>query len=213
MSISAPDAADLSIRPITPQDKQALLRGFERLGEASRYRRFLSPHQRLSDAELRYFTEVDHHDHEALVAIDPVTTEGVGVARYVRSRDDPARAELAVAVVDDWQRRGVGTRLIMALADRARQEGITAFTAIVLADNEMMLNLAGELGDVRIEHRELGTIETVVDLPEQGPARLRDLLRTVARGDLTPFAWHRRPNGRSPEPGQAGPPTSAEGSA
>jgi hypothetical protein len=69
-------------------------------------RRFLAPHGRLTESELRYFTEVDHHDHEALVAIDPNTGHCTGVARYVRSTDDPAVAELAVAVVDGWQRQG-----------------------------------------------------------------------------------------------------------
>ena len=68
-------------------------------------------------AELSYLTEVDHHDHEALVAVDPETNEGVGVARFVRSAEDPAVAELAVAVADDWQGQGVGS----LLAGRAGQ--------------------------------------------------------------------------------------------
>lgn len=101
------------------------------LSDTSRYRRFLSPDGRLSESELRYFTEVDH-DHEALVAIDSRAGEGVGVARCNRSREDPPAAELAIAVVDDWQRRGVGTRLATALAERARKEGIAVFTGLVL---------------------------------------------------------------------------------
>lgn len=141
-----PAAGELVIRPISPEDGPALVDGFERLSDASRYRRFLSPHDHLSAAEVRYFTEVDHHDHEALVAVDPQTGAGVGVARYVRSKEDPQEAEIAIAVVDDWQRQGVGTRLASALADRAREEGISVFTGLVLAENELMLSLAGELG-------------------------------------------------------------------
>lgn len=177
----------LLIRPISPNDKQLLVQAFERLSERSRYRRFLSPHERLSDAELRYFTEVDHRDHEALVAIDPNTGEGVGVARYIRSRTDPTVAELAVAVVDDWQGKGVGSRLTSALADRARGERVTSFSAIVHAENELMLNLLSDLGRVRDVHRELGTVELTVDLPETGLGRLKRLLRGVAHGDITPF--------------------------
>jgi GNAT superfamily N-acetyltransferase len=181
----------LLIRPISPDDKQQLVEGFQRLGERSRYRRFLSPHEHLSEAELRYFTEVDHHDHEALIAIDPDSHEGVGVARYVRSTSEPSAAELAVAVVDDWQGRGVGGRLAAALADRAREEGITSFTALVLADNQLMLNLLHDhdLGRVRVLHSELGTVELTVDLPEAGlgtcpgcSERLRGDVR--ARGHL-----------------------------
>ena len=174
----------LLIRPISPADKQQLVDNFRRLGEQSRYRRFLSPHAHLSAAELRYFTEVDHHDHEALIAIDPDTCEGVGVARYVRSASESSTAELAVAVVDDWQSRGVGGRLAAALADRARQEGITSFTALVLADNQLMLNLLRDLGRVRVVNRELGTAELTVDLPETGLGHLPRLLGAVARGNV-----------------------------
>jgi GNAT superfamily N-acetyltransferase len=184
-------AADLDIRPIRADDKEQLKAGFERLSETSRYRRFLSPHDELSDEELRYFTEIDHHDHEALVAINPHTGEGVGVARYVRSEEDPEVAELAVAVVDDWQRRGVGTRLAAALADRAREEGITAFTGLVLADNQLMLNLADELGQVRTGPREHGTVELAIDLAEHGPGQLLRWLRAVATGDLKAWPIHR----------------------
>jgi GNAT superfamily N-acetyltransferase len=171
---------------------------FERLSDRSRYRRFLSPHDRLSATELRYFTEVDHHDHEALVAVDPDTNEGVGVARFVRSKTDPSVAELAVAVVDDWQGQGVGSRLAAALVARARAEGITGFTALVLADNQLMLNLLADLGRVRVVHSEGGTVELTVELPETDLGHLRRLLRALARGDILPIrAGSRSPPGAS----------------
>jgi uncharacterized OsmC-like protein/GNAT superfamily N-acetyltransferase len=182
----AGDAGALVIRPIEPGDKQALIDGFEHLSDESRYRRFLSPRGRLSTAELRYFTEVDHRDHEALVALDPRTDQGIAVARYIRSTDDPTVAELAVAVIDDWQARGVGSRLVAALADRAREEGVTRFSAYVLADNELMLNLLEDLGTVRVIHNELGTVELTVDLTESGIVRLKRFLGAIARGELVP---------------------------
>jgi GNAT superfamily N-acetyltransferase len=177
----------LLIRPIDPDDKDRLLEGFGRLRDRSRYRRFLSPHAVMSASELRYFTEVDHHDHEALVAIEPDTQLGVGVARYVRSTTDPTVAELAIVVVDEWQGKGVGGRLTAALADRARAEGITSFSALVLAENDVMLSLLEDLGSVREVHREQGTVELTVELPEKGLGRLRRVLRAVARGDIIPF--------------------------
>jgi hypothetical protein len=96
-----PTAETLLIRPISPDDKQQFIEAFERLSDRSRYRRFLSARRRLSTADVRYLTQVDHHDHEALVAIDPESGTGVGVARYVRLTTNPHVAELAVAVVDD----------------------------------------------------------------------------------------------------------------
>jgi GNAT superfamily N-acetyltransferase len=160
----------LLIRPIEPNDKGRLVEGFERLSDRSRYRWFLSPHAVMSPSELRYFTEVDHHDHEALVAIDTDTQLGVGVARYVRSTTDLTVAELAVAVVHEWQGKGVGGRLTAALADRARAEGITSFSALVLAENDVMLNLLEDLG-MREVHREQGTVELTVEGPRSPAAR------------------------------------------
>lgn len=176
----------LEIRPIERDDKEALLRGFERLSERSRYRRFLTPHDTLTADELRYFTEVDHRDHEALVALDPDTGEGVGVARYVRSTEDPTAAELAVAVVDDRQGQGVGSRLVAALAKRARSEGITSFTGLLLAENAEMLAVMRDLGEVRELERGSGTVTVAVDLPESGLGRIAALLRAVAAGQLKP---------------------------
>jgi GNAT superfamily N-acetyltransferase len=189
-------AESLEIRPIAPEDKRALAKGFERLSPQSRYRRFLSPHEELTPRELRYFTEVDHHDHEALVAVKPSDGEGIGVARYVRSREDPAEAEVAVAVIDEWQGQGVGTRLLTGLAERARQEGISRFTGLVLADNDVMLNLLGELGTVRTEGIEDGAVSVSVDLSETGLGHLGRLLRAIARGELRPAPLTRLPGRR-----------------
>ena len=75
------DVGALEIRPVRSDDKPDLVRGFEQLGDESRYQRFMSARNLLSEAELRYFSEVDHHDHEALIAIDLRTGKGVGVAR------------------------------------------------------------------------------------------------------------------------------------
>jgi len=65
------DGTQVVIRPIEPSDADAMRAGFERLSLESRYERFLSPMDHMSTAMVRYFTDVDHHDHEALVAFDP----------------------------------------------------------------------------------------------------------------------------------------------
>lgn len=184
-------SAAVEIRPIAPEDKQKLLDGFERLSERSRYRRFLAPHGRLSASELRYFTEVDHRDHEALVALDPVSGEGIGVARFVRSETDPSSAEISFAVVDDRQRQGVGSRLAGALVERAREEGITTFTAILLANNDEMRGLLDDLGRVRVLRRERGTVEVSIEFPVSALDRLRSIFRHTGLEELRALApWH-----------------------
>jgi GNAT superfamily N-acetyltransferase len=126
---------ELEIRPIEPEDKAALAAAVDQSSDEAVYRRFLNPHGRLTASELRYLTEVDHRDHEALLAVDPGSSKSVGVARYVRDRERRDSAEIAVAVLEAWQGRGVGKALLHRLADRARDEGITQFTALMLSDN------------------------------------------------------------------------------
>lgn len=177
------DGSAVLVRPIEPSDSDLLRAGFERLSDESRYRRFLSPVARLSESQLRYLTDVDHRDHEALIAIDPDSGEAVAVARYVRT--DAETAEFAVTVVDDWQGRGLGTAVLELLTGRARDEGIMRFGALLLAGNAEMLELLGRLGPVRTLAREQGTVAVEVELPPGGAGeRLRSLLRLVAAGSV-----------------------------
>ncbi len=176
------DRSRVTVRPIRPDDAEPLRAGFERLSEESRYRRFLSPMYKLSEPMLRYLTEVDHHDHEALIAVVADGTV-VGVARSVRSRSDPQVAEVAVTVADDWQGRGLGTALLGLLADRARGEGIRCFSALMLDTNRDMLDLFEDLGPIRIIERGSGTTELEITLPRSGAGpHLDELLRGSASG-------------------------------
>lgn len=168
------------LRQIRPEDAQPLARAFERLSEESRYRRFLSSVSRLSASQLRYMTEVDHHDHEALVAIGPDRAL-LGVARSVRSIQDRGSAEAAVVVADDWHGLGLGTALLELLAVRARAEGIDRFLALLLAENQEIIDLFEGLGRVRILGRGSGTVEIEVSLPPSGVGpELQELLRGSA---------------------------------
>jgi RimJ/RimL family protein N-acetyltransferase len=140
------DGSEVLVRPVQRTDAPLLADGFARLSARSRRMRFLTVKKELSPAELRYFTEIDHHDHEALGAVDRADGRGVGVARYVRSADDSQAAEIAVTVVDEWQGRGLGTVLMAQLSERARGAGIRRFIALVAADNVAMAGLARTVG-------------------------------------------------------------------
>ena len=108
-------------------------------------------------------TDVDHCDHEALGAADPATGEGVGIARYIREPGADS-AEIAVTVDDDWQGRGVGTALLVRLADRARAAGIRRFTGLILAENAPMRALMAKLGNPESHNAGDGTVEASVPL-------------------------------------------------
>jgi GNAT superfamily N-acetyltransferase/nucleotide-binding universal stress UspA family protein len=185
------DGAVITVRAIEPEDRHALAAGFEALSPESRYRRFFSGVSDLTGRQLDYLTRVDHHDHEALVAL---TDDGkvMGVARYVRT--GPGEAEPAVAVADDWQGRGVGSVLLGALAERALDEGVTHFNAIVLAANPEAIAVLGRLGDASIS-RHGSELEMRIPLasPDRPATPLRVLLQAVANGTLDPALtfWQR----------------------
>lgn len=176
------------IRQIQPADAALLAEGFARLSVQSRWLRFLTSKSELSPAELRYFTEVDHHNHEALAAVNDADGRGLGVARFIRLTEDPDTAEVAVTVVDDWQGRGLGTELLIKLTDRARQEGIRRFTALLAADNEAVLGLLQDISaDVQVTHRGAGTVDYELTLAPAGlGSELHALLRAFGRRHLEP---------------------------
>ncbi len=183
--ITLRDGSRVRVRQIHSSDKELLLRGFDRLSSESRYRRFLAPIPQLSEAVVRYLTEVDHHDHEAIVALDEEGGEGIGVARYARDDTRPDVAEVAVTVIDDWQGRGLGTLLLEVVSARAREEDIRSFTALMLATNQEMMSLLERLGPLRVVDREVGTVEIEMPIPEVGLSPvLRKLLRIAAGTDV-----------------------------
>jgi GNAT superfamily N-acetyltransferase len=184
LGVTLRDGSSIFIRPVEPDDKAAIVSGFEKLSPESRYRRFFSPLVRLSDRDLAYLTEVDHRDHEALIAHSE-HGEPLGVARFVRG-SDPHKAEVAVVVIDEWQGRGVATALLTQLADRARHEGVQVFTATILTDNRDALGLMRAVGDPHRVGAPSTTSDLEIELPPLGMGeRLRNALRQAAAGLLS----------------------------
>ncbi len=161
------DGSEVLIRPIEPADREMLLAGFEELSPESRYTRFFTPLATLDARWLSYLTSVDHHDHEALVAESAADHEPVGVARFIRLDDQPAAAEVAITVVDEWQRRGAASALLVLLAHRARREGVTRFHATCLAENHAVLELFRGFPTERTEKAEGNLVEIDLDLPAE----------------------------------------------
>ena len=110
---------------------------FERLSAQSIYWRFFSPISR-PDLLQRSVQQLDHRDREAVGAV--VGGQLVGIAQYVRRPGD-TQAQLAIVIVDDWQRQGLGTRMVAALAHRALEAGIKSFTVDIQGDNYGALKL------------------------------------------------------------------------
>jgi|SRR5690242_11983469 RimJ/RimL family protein N-acetyltransferase len=173
------DGRPLLVRPIAAADKQRLADAYARMSDDSRQRRFLSAASAPTARDLVYFTEVDHHGHEAMVGIDPASGALVGAAHYVGVPDTDGDAELSAEVVDTWQRRGVATALLTALTDRARREGVRRFVAIVSEENRPVIDMLERAGATRC--RAAGELAYAIEIPEIGtPGRLRQALRAAA---------------------------------
>ena len=164
-----PTAPELTVRPIRATDAHALLDLFERLSPRSRARRFLSPKPSLSRRELAYLTEVDHRTHEALVAVDPAGGF-LGVARYACAPGETAVADVAFAVADAAQGRGIGTGLAQLLFADARASGVLRLQAMTLTENRPARKLLGRTG-FELTGIDGGVLELALDLA--GPATAR----------------------------------------
>jgi len=138
----------VTIRPLTAADRDALAAAFEHLSENTRRERFGALAKRLGPRDLDRLTSLDHHRHEALAAIAPHSGDIVGVARYIALPDEAKTAEVAIGVDDDWQGAGIGRRLISALGDRARAEGITHLVAYVAPTNRRVTEWIARAGGV-----------------------------------------------------------------
>jgi len=177
------DGSAVLIRQVRSTDAPLLADGFARLSPRSRWMRFLGAKTTLSAAELRYFTEIDHHDHEAIGALSAADGRGVGIARYIRDSGDPTAAEIAVTIVDDWQGRGLGTELLARLSDRARQAGICRFIATVAYGNAAMTGLLQNMGAELAGHGP-GTVDYEVVLNRAGEYSLDWWFRCVDDGSV-----------------------------
>lgn len=205
------DGSPVLLRQIRPADSTRLAEGLRRLSPASRYLRFQRTVTELSDEELRYLTDVDHISHEAIVAIDVKHPErpGVGVARYIREPYEPAVAEAAITVADEYHGQGAGTLLLGALAARAEANGVEVFRSYVLDGNAAMLEVFDHLGAEReLETSGLWRVDLPVpkqdeDLPDTGAGRA---FLSAAREEhhlvsILPPIWSRRRRRRRTSPG------------
>lgn len=179
------DGSIAVVRTLERNDRLLVQEVFDQMGEEARYRRFLGFKKQLSARDLQTLTAVDHHGHEAFVALDPETGVAVGVARMMREPARPDTAEASVEVVDSWQGRGLGGMLLERLVGRAREEGVRRFTSVLLTRNVAMLHLFERLGAARVTNRYGDSLELEVELPF-GTGAPREALRAAA-------AWEPRP--------------------
>ncbi len=149
------------LRLLEPGDANLIRLFYWRLSSETIYRRFFSPIKPPANTLVKKLVDVDHHDREALIALDERGI--VGVARYGTG---PAGGvhDVAVVVADDWQGRGLGRLLLKRLAHIARMRGIGSFHATMLGDNRRAQSLVLGLSPKTRMRFEDGYIEADIPL-------------------------------------------------
>jgi len=134
------DGTEITVRPVKPTDEEPFKDLFYSLSEKSRYHRFFTRMQFMPHGSRQTYVNVDFQEQIALAAVvDSAEGESlVALAQYVKLPNQP-RAEVAFLVMDEWQRKGLGSKLLDYLIRIARQSGLKGFEAEVLKENKGML--------------------------------------------------------------------------
>ncbi|WKZ13005.1 MAG: GNAT family N-acetyltransferase [Gammaproteobacteria bacterium] len=156
------DGRRVTVRPVCPEDRDALQAAIRRLSPEARYARFMSPLRELGPDLLQRAVNPDESRELQLVALggDGSRPAIVGGARY-SAAPGQASCEFAIAILDDWQGIGLARRLLDLLMATARREGFAAMEGYVLASNVRMLAVARKLGFLRVPGSDDPTVHRV----------------------------------------------------
>ena len=166
-SCRLPDGTPFRLRAVVGTDRQVLQDMYAALSQVSRHGRFHAAPPRLSERVLdRLVDDVDQIDHVAVLLLAPAGTVDeapVGVARMIRYSYDRSTADIALAVADVWQNRGVGSALARAIVAH-RPSGVTRLVTVVAADNAASLATLAGLGTVERSPAGAGQYDVTVTL-------------------------------------------------
>lgn len=139
---------EITLRMLLSADKSKIKEGFQLLSPESRYTRFFSYMQTLSDAQLEYLSNVDQVNHVAWGVSDPMIDpeRGIGVGRFIRVETCPNCAEMAFTVLDEYQGKGIGTALLGLLYVLAQSYEIEFFTGSILSQNKHFWKRLRDIG-------------------------------------------------------------------
>jgi GNAT superfamily N-acetyltransferase len=162
------DGRLIGLRPIRPSDETLIRDGIEELSDRSRYLRFFSAFREPPEAVVKQLSAVDGHDHIGWGAIllDDQDFPPIGAARAIRSKDDPATGELAVAVLDDYQRLGLARLLTAVLLEDCMRQGMYWLELHVMSENSSATGFAQSLGAILKSEYPSSVVHYVVNVDE-----------------------------------------------
>lgn len=170
-TVQLSDGTPVYLRPIRPSDKSAMQEAFQRMSPRSRYERCMGQKSQLTEHELQYFTEVDGVDHFAIGVLrnrSHSPDEGIGTGSFARLPNSPDTAEPAVTIIDDYQRKGIGTIILERLVAAAWERDIRWLHFELLADNLGMKRLIDAVShhEVKFTNDGAGCLVALFPVPE-----------------------------------------------
>ena len=158
------DGRQVQIRALRPDDRDSLIKAVGRIGSQSLYRRFFAVKRDFSEKETSFFVNVDFVNHVALVVVAEENGQPaiVGGGRYVVTKN--GQAEVAFAIIDQYQRQGIGAALMRHLGVIARAGGLRELVAEVLPENRPMLKVFEKSGLAMSIKRESGVMHVFLQL-------------------------------------------------
>ena len=159
------------LRPIRPDDEQMMQEMFYNFSEQTKYLRYHAALKSMPHSKMQVFCTIDYDTEMALVGLygEPGAEEVVGVARYMTDAERET-AEVAFAVQDSWQRKGLGTCFFERLVKIARERGVRTFHAYVLVENSGMLKIFHRSGLVVETQTEGEVVRVTMRLPAEKTA-------------------------------------------
>ena len=183
------DGEHVRLRPMAPSDVIQVEALIASMSRRTVYQRFFRSEDRLSQKELEQFGRVNPQSRMVFVVED--AEEVIGAGRYDLSPEADTTAEIAFAVADNHQRRGIASHLLHALASYARTHGITSFQTDVLGDNHAIIRMFHRAGFNMSRAAKLGTY--LVYFPQEDPVEAQlaeeERERRSIVGGLTPLFY------------------------
>jgi RimJ/RimL family protein N-acetyltransferase len=182
--LTLPDGGIMRLRLVRPEDREGIIEGFERLSAETRTQRWFYPKVRLSEEEIAALVSPTDDDHGAIAAIelDAQGREqaGIGMARFVRSKDSPDAAEIAITIVDEWQGLGIGRILLHRLLAMLSERDIPYVEGRLQADNRPMRHLLEPYVPRGGFRREESTLVFRFPVPQADDPLMAQLARNAA---------------------------------
>ena len=170
----------IRIGPVLPANKDQISRSIKDLSTESIRYRFMGSKKEFSPEELEYFTNVDGWNHYAIGMEEQQNPKrGIAIVRLVRSLIDPVEAEIAITIIDEYHKRGLGTFLMRLIVLAASERNIKRLSFSFLPQNEAIIKLIHKIGPTRTDSTAMDFVQLYMDMKDVNLDGIKSQLVTI----------------------------------